>query len=150
MEIDFYIINMQKCLHLARELHLRGFEQLRVFPHVSPSGTAWRCDFESEKYGENVAVSSWMYGKIKDFEKSKITTSIKDLANQFESEFSELMRMSSFRNTEYVKWYKEMLEQLEQDELPYALDDYWHATEYWKTTKGKKIPLPPNSNEKGF
>jgi hypothetical protein len=59
----YYMINMQKILFVARELHKRGYENLHVVPSVAPTGLAWRCSFVTMSNGEkqSIIVSNWIY-----------------------------------------------------------------------------------------
>ena len=61
MEKNYYMLNMQKILFVASELHKRGYEKLIIEPSVSPNGMAWRCRFlvNSDEEEQYVIVSTW-------------------------------------------------------------------------------------------
>ena len=49
MEPNFYMLNFQKILYVAGNLHKKGYENLRIVPSLSPSGLSWRCSFIENK-----------------------------------------------------------------------------------------------------
>ena len=49
MKKNLYMLNMQKLLHLAGELHRKGYTGLQVIPSLSPSRLYWRCNFMNAK-----------------------------------------------------------------------------------------------------
>jgi hypothetical protein len=79
---NYYMINMQKILFVANELHKRGYENLHVVPSVSPNGLAWRCKFAVMANGEkqSIIVSNWMHNFVKD-ENKEIDISIQKLSD---------------------------------------------------------------------
>ena len=136
-KISLYYTNMQKVLFIASELHKRGYEKLRVEPSISPNGMAWRCSYfviiETAK--KSIYVSNWIQIEKK--------YSIQELANLLEKENTEFFLKCKGKSHEYVQWFKEMLKILKEGELPYAYDDYFPPTDYWKTSLGNKIKILP-------
>ena len=139
------MINMQKLLYVVLELHKRGYENLRVVPSLSPTGLAWRCSFVSHP-DKGIIVSTWISQFSTD--DREIEQTIEELADNFVREYSSFLQSCRGKNTEYSEWYKKMLLQLDVDELPYAFAEYFSPTDYWKTSKDKKIQTLPN--EKRF
>jgi type I restriction enzyme, S subunit len=145
VERNIYPINMQKLLRVARELHLRGYEKLRVVPSLSPSGMSWRCSFVAEP--ENgIVTSTWLSEYFNN--EREIEYSIIELTEIFEREHMRFLESCKGKNKDYVEWYQNMLSHLEEDELPYAFAEYFSPTDYWKTTNDQKIETLPN--EKNF
>jgi hypothetical protein len=144
VERNIYQINMQKLLHVASELHLRGYEKLRVVPSVSPSGMSWRCLFVAEP--ENGIITSTWLSQYSHNER-EIEYSIIELTELFEREHMRFLESCKGKNKDYVEWYQNMLSHLEEDELPYAFDDYFSPTDYWKTTNNQKIKTLPNEKD---
>jgi len=141
------MINMQKLLFVVQELHKRGYEQLHIVPSIAPTGLAWRCSFVSEEdRTTGLIVSTW----ISQFsiDNGEIEYTIEELTDIFEREQSRFLQTCRGRNHEYSEWYKHMLKLLDEDELPYAFADYFSPTDYWRTSKGKKIQTLPD--EKRF
>ena len=133
-----YEINMQKVLFIASELHKRGYEKLRIEPSISPNGMAWRCRYfvilETEK--KSITVSNWIHIEEKH--------SIQKLADLLEKENFDFFSKCKGESHEYVQWFSEMLKILQEGELPYAYDDCFSATDYWKTTLDNKIKVLPD------
>ena len=144
VERKIYNINMQKLLHVASELHLRGYEKLRVVPSVSPTGMSWRCTFVAEP--ENGIITSTWLSQYSHNER-EIEYSIIELTELFEREHMRFLESCKGKNKDYVEWYQNMLSQLEEDELPYAFAEYFSPTDYWKTTNDQKIETLPNEKD---
>lgn len=150
MEPNFYMLNMKKLLFIVQELHHRGFEKLRVIPSLSNTGLAWRCSFictdDIEK--ENITASTWIQSELKiDQEDDK---SIEDLANLFERYHPEFVFKCKGKNTDYKKWFSQMLRDLHPEELPYAFSDYFGPTNYWQTSQDHKIYTLPDEERYYF
>jgi hypothetical protein len=144
MSENYYMINMQKLLFVVKELHIRGFENLRVIPSLSPTGLAWRCNFISvaDREKEAIVTSTWIENY---FSKEKnIEYSIDELTDMFEREYVNFLKLCKGENKEYVEWYSMMLDKLKEGELPYAFAEYFSPTDYWKTSEGQEIRTLPN------
>jgi hypothetical protein len=145
---NYYMINMQKTLFVAGELHKRGYENLHVVPSVAPTGLAWRCNFVTITNGEkqSIIVSNWIYQLIED-ENKEIKQSHQELAELFEKENVEFLAKCKSENREYVEWYNEMLNKLQKGELPYAFAEYFSPTDFWKTSLDNEIKILPNEKQ---
>ncbi len=143
MERNYYMINSQKLLFVVLELHKRGYEKLHIVPALAPSGMAWRCTFVSEIY-KSVRATEW----FEEFARAEreINYTIEELTDRFERDHSDFLESCRGRNTDYLLWFRGMLNQLEKGELPYALAEYFYETEFWGTTKQKKIRTLPDEN----
>jgi hypothetical protein len=144
MSDNHYMINMQKLLYVVKELHIRGFERMRVIPHLSPTGLTWRCNFVSDTdlQRETIASSNWIQNY---FSKEKnIEFSIIELTDLFERENANFLNACKGKNKEYVDWYSDMLNKLKEGELPYAFAEYFSPVDYWKTSAGQEISTLPN------
>ena len=145
---NYYMINMQKILFVARELHKRGYENLHVVPSVAPTGLAWRCSFAAIANGEkqSIIVSNWIYKFVGD-ENKEIKQSPQELAELLEKENIDFLLKCKGKNREYVEWYNEMLNKLQEGELPYAFDDYFSPTDFWRTSLDNEIKTLPNESQ---
>jgi hypothetical protein len=148
MDSNFYYENMQKLLFMVKELHKRGYGNLRVIPSISPNGLAWRCKFIDQKKQNNFIASRWIESKVEGNYKVEIKLSPQELADLFIMENRNFLEQCNGKNDEYEKWYSQMVESLTEKELPYAFDDsdYFYPTDYWLTTENKKIVTLPNGN----
>ena len=148
MSDNHYMINMQKLLYIVKELHIRGFEKLRIIPSLSPSGLSWRCSFLSDTDSERKTLisSGWIQDILNREQKKEY--SIGELTDIFEREYVDFLTMCKGGNKEYVEWFSKMLDKLKEGELPYAFDDYNNPSDYWKTSEGQEIRTLPD--EKHF
>lgn len=148
MSDNYYMINMQKLLYIVKELHIRGFEKLRICPFLSPTGLSWRCSFvaDNDSRKESIVSSTWIENY---FSKEKnIEFYIDELTDMFERQHIGFLNACKGKNKEYVEWFSMMLEKLKEDELPYAFAEYFSPADYWKTSEGQEIRTLPN--EKRF
>lgn len=136
MKKNYYMVNMQKLLHLAVELHQKGFSGLEVIPSLSPSGVYWRCDFINAKTQEKVSVSNWLQ-EAYDINVDDLL--LDDIAEKFENQHQQFILSCSGEESLYSQWLQNLVSQLERDELPYAFSDYYNDPHYWQTSNGKKI-----------
>jgi hypothetical protein len=141
---NYYMINMQKLLHIVKELHIRGFEKLRIIPSLSPSGLSWRCSFlaDTDSERKTIITSGWIQDIVNI--EQKIDYSIVELTDMFIEDHVDFLNLCKGKNMEYVEWYIVMLNNLKQGELPYAFSDYFGPTDYWETSEGQNIPTLPN------
>ena len=140
MSQNLYMINMQYALYLAHELHRQGYGNLKVIPSLSPSGTAWRCSFETTFEGRkyDCVISNWIDIQFDIMEK-EIDLPINMIARKFIDNQHDFIEKCIGNNEIYVQWFRNMLSKLEKDELPYAFHDYEIFRGYWQTSKGNKI-----------
>jgi len=151
MEPNFYMLNLQKVLFVAGELHKRGFENLRVVPSLSPSGVYWRCFFITMVNREeiNVLASNWLQENY-DCKEKEIGFSIEKLADDFLEREQEFLQHCRGKNEEYVQWFQKMLQTLKTEELPYAFAEYFSPTDYWQTSQRNRIPILPGEEKYYF
>jgi len=144
---DYYMINMQKLLFVASELHKRGYEELHVVPSLAPSGLAWRCKFVATlDKNQSIIVSNWI-GKFVNDENKEIELSLQKLTDLLEKENIDFLAKCRGKNREYVEWFDEMLNKLKEGELPYAFADYFPPNSFWKTTLDNKIKILPDEDK---
>jgi hypothetical protein len=144
-EKDFYMTNRQKLLFMVQELHKRSFEKLRIIPSLAPSGLFWRCSFLYESKSPECIASNWLSDCENMYSQEEIAKMTpQTLADLFIQENADFIAHCKGENAEYIKWFAEMIEQLEEKELPFAFSDDFSFTDFWKTTKGKEIKILPN------
>ena len=147
MKSNSYIINRQQLLRMVWELHECGFEKLRVIPSMSPSGAHWRCKFIASKKDISFTASNWICNFEDESIRGKIKQTPKELADLFLKENLDFLEQCKGDNKEYVKWFAEMVENLNEDELPYAFTDYFPPSDFWRTTDGNEIKTLPNEKD---
>ena len=138
MENNCYKTNRQKLLFMVNELHKRGFGNLRIIPSLSPSGMYWRCSFVNQENDRNFNATNWL-GEYETENLQEIKQTPSELAELFVKENIDFIKYCKGENDEYVKWYEEMVNGLDEGELPYAYAEYFSPTDFWKTSSQKTI-----------
>jgi len=174
MEVTEKKVNVIECCHkfflMVKELHHRGFEKLRIIPHISNTGMYWRCFLAPKQmiskhngahWGRSVRAwdyplffpaegfmfhtSDREYIRYSEWEK----LSIRAMADLFQRDFSDMLDICKGEDKEYVEWYADMLQIIGNNEVPVAYDngDDDFSYLYWESrglrTVGEKIPIPP-------
>jgi hypothetical protein len=135
---------------MVEELHTHGFGKLRVIPSLSPSGMHWRCSFIDETKTHDFIATNWIYKHENKNSREEIKLTIQELTDLFINENFEFIEHCKGENKEYKEWYSRMLEQLTNDELPYAFADWEMPKGIWETSKGNKIKTLPNEEKYYF
>lgn len=148
---------LRKMLYLGHELHLRGYQRLRISPGLSCSGVDWRCPITPvtnilRSHGAQMA--DW------DGPVAHYTSANKDryfgwddgarltpskMADRFIERFPEIATAGKGSDWLYAGWYVEMLHLTYPDAFPIAYADFDLPTDHL-TADGKRqvrIPLPP-------
>jgi hypothetical protein len=147
----------RRLLHMVRELHAMGYEQLRIEPAVAPSGLFWRLSVfpasnsdpengaRMRDYDEGAHYSSGGEDRYFDWDDATDDSS-RELAEKFVERFPELAKAGKGGDAEYVRWYEDMLQMTEPDGLPYAYAD-WPSPEdslgIFVGSMDIEIQLPP-------
>ena len=143
-------------LAMVRELHLRGYQRLRIAPGFAPSGLYWRCTLAPASdislvhgamlsAGSSAAVYSTGDGYAFFGWNDAAGSNAAQLAEMFLSRFPDLCERSRGLDAAYLSWYLEMLARTAPDALPYAYADWDLPTDFLPTTSkaGLRIALPP-------
>jgi len=147
----------RKVLRMVGELHLRGYQKLRIAPGMSASGMHWRC---SVTPASNVLASHG--AMLQDWERAAHYSSGMEggyfnwtdaahcspsrLAELFLVRFPEIAAAGYGSDWLYAGWYVEMLHQTYPDLFPIAYADWDVAGERLETTGGRagiRLALPP-------
>lgn len=129
---------------MVQELHRRGFEKLRIIPSMSPSGMNWRCRFVAETKEISFSATNWINNHEFKFREADVQLTVNEWADLFLVENQKFLKQCKGINEEYVHWYTDMLESLNETELPYEFADWSIPKGFWKTTKGNKIKMLPS------
>lgn len=146
----------RKLLRMVSDLHVRGYQRLRIVPHVAPVG-AWRCLIvpvtsissvnglllasheEYERFAPYSGASANEYWGWQD--KAHCTPG--QLADVFLKRWPDLAASGYGPDWLYAGWYQQMLHITHPDDFPVAFDDYGDCTEVLRSTNNRLIPKPP-------
>jgi hypothetical protein len=148
----------RKLLLMVSELHVRGFQRIRIAPGMSPSGCHWRCSIApvtniSSRHGAQI--SSW--DKLAAHYTSGQGSNYFDwidaehvapsqLAELFIERFPRIVEAGRGPDWVYSGWYLEMLHLTYPDSFPIAYADWDLPKDHLATTGARcdiRIPLPP-------
>ena len=127
--------NALRLLQMVGELHKSGYERVRICPGMSPSGMHWRC---SITHARNVQQNGW---RVVDDHKETLGysssqedhyfgwtdaagKSATELAKMFVERCPEITDHAKGGDPAYVDWFKNVLEQAQQGNMPVFFADY--------------------------
>ena len=147
----------RKVLRMVTELHVRGYQRLRIAPGMSPSGGYWRCsispvDNMSSRHGARMVswdglAAHYTSGQRRQYfgweDVGHATPS--RLADVFVERFPAIAAAGRGADWLYAGWYLEMLHLTYPDSLPIAYAD-WELPDGCLATIGGPevvVPMPP-------
>ena len=149
----------RKVLRLVAELHVRGYQRLRIAPGMAPSGLFWRCTIApvtcfSALHGgklvnwSNESCARYTSGDERKYfgwtDAAHVTPS--QLTDLFVARFPDLVRGGYGADWTYAGWYLDMLHLTHPGSFPIAYAD-WELPQDVLWTTGQRsdirIPLPP-------
>lgn len=148
----------RKVLLMVSELHVRGYQRLRISPGVSPTGFHWRCNITPASnirrvHGAILAEASDLvacYSSASEAsyfnwsDAAHLTPS--RLAALFLKRFPAIARAGYGSDWPYAGWYQEMLGITYPDLFPVAYDDDGIEEDHLVTIGGREgviVPMPP-------
>ena len=149
----------RKVLRMVSELHVRGYQRIRIEPGMAASGAAWRCAMApatsfSATHGARLAEGAPLAARYSSADEREyfgwtdaahVTPG--QLADLFIERFPQIVQSGKGSDWPYAGWYLEMLHITYPDSFPVAYADWWDfPTDYLPTTGARKdlrIPLPP-------
>lgn len=133
----------RKVLRIVAELHLRGYQRLRISPHWAPSGMHWRCIMTPAsnilvEHGAKVAdwdqplarYSSGQENKYFEWTDAAGKTP-SELADMFVKRFPRVVELGQGRDWSYAGWFVEMLHLTYPTHVPVLPDDSDKAMVEW-------------------
>lgn len=153
---DEQILPCIRMLEMAHELHVLGYQRVRIFPYFSAGG-AWRVEWTPltayrqegqppQPYNEReVARYSCADGWAPFNWEPVESLSVQEMAWQFVRQFPELIRAGEGGDWEYAGWLTRLLGEVRKGRLPYFIAD-WSAgltKSGVPMTQGDRFPLPP-------
>lgn len=156
-------------LLMVGEFHSRGFQRLRAYCALSPSGMHWRCSVGPSCVaragkGALIAWDSYKSPLIAHYTSAAGTEyfgvegdgfTAPQLADAFSARYPETLARAAKEDPAYVDWFASLLELTTPDLLPFALADFdipkdrlsYVTTGTW--TDDVFLPLPPPSLDAG-
>jgi len=148
----------RRVLRMVLELHIRGYQRLRIAPGMSPSGCHWRCSITpatniSSRHGARMLSWDTLAAHYNSGQKRNYfgwddasNASPSSLAELFIERFQEIAAAGRGSDWRYAGWYSEMLHLTYPDCFPIAYAD-WELPTDCLATNGEsdsvRIPLPP-------
>lgn len=155
----------RKVMLMVAELHLRGYQRIRISPGLAPSGAHWRCNVVpiSLMLKSNGAMMNWQLGMEREDHWAKYSSAMGDqyfdlvttaattpsgLARRFIEKYPDIVELGRGSDWSYAGWYVEMLHLTYPNALPIAYADFPLPRGYLTTDvlgEGPKVqvPLPP-------
>ena len=145
-------------LRLVNELHVRGYQRVRIAPGMAPSGVHWRCTLTpasniSRQHGVRLIAGGTLSANYSSSQEREYFgwpdaahATPSRLADLFLARFPEIAAAGRGSDWAYAGWYLEMLHLTYPDSLPIAYADWDLPTGYLPTTGARsdiQIPLPP-------
>lgn len=148
----------RKVLRMVTELHVRGFQRLRIAPSMAPSGCYWRCSITpvtniSNRHGGRMLSWDTLAAHYSSADKRKyfgwadaahVTPS--RLANLFIERFPRIAEAGRGSDWVYAGRYLEMLGLTYPHSFPIAYADWNSPLDYLASVGQRsdiRIPLPP-------
>ncbi len=153
MEDKLYLSNKYSAYEIVmivHELHLRGFEQLRLLCGMSPSGMSWRWMIypkllmgEEKRCERDDSVPfrclRGTTGEAHPENRPLLTAD--DMLKGNESYFN----LALGKDPEYVAWFAPFSEHAKNDDFPIGFADFFMEDKWVYSMSNEKIPFPPFS-----
>lgn len=145
-----------RMMEMTHELHILGYQRIRVFPYFSPSGCYWRLEWapvgqfthplRPPRDNNDLLIARYTSGDgWNPFEWEDVEPlSPLEMAHLFIRQFPELVRAGEGDDWSYAGWLTALLGRVRQGHLPYFLADWSFDSQYGvPMSKGDFFPLPP-------
>jgi len=147
----------RKVLRLVGELHLRGYQRLRIAPYEAPSGTAWRCAISpvfniTRNHGAMLVVdrdqdARYTSASGREFFgwKDARHATPSRMADLFVKRFPGLVREGQGSDWEYAGWYVELLHLTYPDVVPVAFGNDFDSAimpDFQPSDTRRDVPRP--------
>jgi ADP-ribosyl-[dinitrogen reductase] hydrolase len=141
-------------LRMLEALHREGYQRLRVYPYLSPSGAYWRAEIapasafhsaidpprDQGRIARYTTGNSWRFFDWPDARR----VPVEDLAIMFKSEFRDLCVAGQGSDEPYAAWFSGLLPRAAGGELPiFAADWPLNLSRGVPMTNGREYDLPP-------
>ena len=133
---------------LVHELHKRGYEQMRLFAGMSPSGMSWRWyiypkilmqnDIHFEQVADFTPFKSVHGSTNEDYPHDRELVNYDDAIK----ELRPYINLAKGEDKEYVEWFKVIVEHAETMDFPIAFAEYFNAKS-WEFISKEPLAYPP-------
>ena len=150
---------VRKILNMIGILHTQGYESLYIDPYMSASGMGWRYhigvtlrrQWPHKEFGIAMMEKGGPAGSIGGGYDQKIPwcragNTLEEYVESFINAYPRLLRQATEPNSEYVHWYREMLEQTGPQGVlifSHLMGDSYEYASTWGEPKGFKMRMPP-------
>lgn len=135
---------------VVHELHQQGYEQLRLFPGMSPNGCAWRWrvypkimmgrDNRFEMHDDHTPFNCIFGSTGEAFPKENRRLLTVDEFMEGNQDFIGLLAKA--KDAAYVEWYAQIVEHAKAKDFPIAFADGGMGDQ-WQFLSGEVLPYPP-------
>lgn len=151
------VLHCIRMLEMTHELHVLGYQRIRIFPYMAPSGCHWRIEWapasafrlatdpphvrserEIVRYTSGNGWAPFGWQGVTDLP-------VQAMAQQFVRQFPELARAGEGDDWLYAGWLTRLLGEARKGRLPYMLADW--SIDFSRgipMTEGEPFPLPPD------
>lgn len=156
LEVSEDIMPCIRMIEMTHELHIMGYQNIRIFPYLSPSGCYWRLEWapasairssvepprvtnerELARYTSGAAWEPFGWQDVCEL-------SAQEMAHQFVCQFPEIARAGKGDDWEYAGWLTRLLGECRKGRLPYMLADWGiDLSTGVPMTQGEPFPRPP-------
>ncbi len=160
--IDKGILPCIRMMEMTHELHVLGYQKIRVFPSMAPSGCHWRLEWVPDysvpsavmppEHSNEHEIARYTSGAgWQPFEWQSVKSlSALEMAQQFLHQFPELARAGKGDDWAYAGWLTKLLGEVRQGKLPYFLADWdIDLSKGVPMHGGEAFPLPPEIKRPG-
>jgi hypothetical protein len=153
----------RRLLLMVRELHLMGYERLRIAPSVRVAERCWWCSIThtcniQRNHGAKVIDRDRDVAVYNSLQENQffdwidaLFDSPRELAEKFVVRFPDLAKKGAGKDTAYARWYAEMIGRSDPLGVPYA-EAYWDFPKdclpFFNLPEGMKFDLPPGGEGK--
>lgn len=145
-----------RMIEMTHELHRLGYQKIRIFPSMAPSGCHWRLawapDFafpspvsppQSENEYESVCYSSGAGWQPFGWQNVQPLSAL-EMAQKFLQQFPALASAGKGYDQPYAEWLTRLLSEVREGRLPWFQAD-WPVdfTQGIPLSEGGQFPLPP-------
>lgn len=145
----FNKIGIYELMQILHELHKLGYQKLRWMSYMSPTGLSLRCHITTQDHicaNREITFAGdpdeiWCTSIVEMTTGDEITPLVKTFMN----ENPRLLEIGKGEDSEYVKWFNELLSFAEKGQVPVFYGEYWSLPMGRIKVGQYTIPTPPTT-----